>query len=90
MNRFFGIRHLHISRRTPCLAPSPCHTKKKMHKHCFKTSIKYPRKFRNNGLTKFWHENVVYYQMGDVQIANDGNLRSQGGVWTINVPAIMQ
>ena len=53
-------------------------------------SIQYPRKFGNNGLTKFWDENVVYYQMGDVQIANDGNLRSQGGVWTINVPAIMQ
>ena len=29
--------------------------------------------------------------MGDVQIANDGILRSQGGVWRINnVPAIMQ
>ena len=29
--------------------------------------------------------------MGDVQIANDGILRSQEGVWTINnVPAIMQ
>ena len=90
INRLFGIRHLLISRKTPCLASSPCHRKKKEKKDCFKTSIQYPRKFGNNGLTKFWHENVVYYQMGDVQIANDGNLCSQGGVWTINVPAIMQ
>ena len=28
--------------------------------------------------------------MEDGQIANDGNLRSQGGVWIIDVPAIMQ
>ena len=28
--------------------------------------------------------------LGDVQIGNDGILRSQGGVWTINVAAIMQ
>ena len=70
--------------------PPPAIEKKDCIKHCFKMSIQYPRKFGNNGLTEFWHENVVYYQMGDVQIANDGNLRSQGGVWTINVPAIMQ
>ena len=32
INRLFGIRHLHISRKTPCLASSPCHRKKKKKK----------------------------------------------------------
>ena len=61
INRLFGIRHLHISRKTPCLPPSPSRRKTQLHKHCFETTIQYPRKFGNNGLTKFGDENVVYY-----------------------------
>ena len=29
INRLFGIRHLHLSRKTPCLPPSPSHREKK-------------------------------------------------------------
>ena len=28
INHLFGIRHLHISRKTPCLPPSPFRRKK--------------------------------------------------------------
>ena len=62
INRLSGIRHLNISRKTPCLPPSPSHREKKMHKHCFETTIQYSRKFGNNGLTKFGDENAVYYR----------------------------
>ena len=85
ISRLFGIRHLHISRKTPCLPPS--HREKKCISIVLKRLYNTPGNLETTVEQNFGMKTRCI--MEDVQIANDGNLRTQGGVWTIDVPAIM-